>query len=338
MGARRQPLEFNITTAGVYDPTSVGWEMHERAEKVLRGEVEDPEFFAYIACADPTDDPFDEATWEKANPNYGISLKPEAVRKEAHDAQLMPSYYNTFLRYHLGIWTQQATRWIDMEKWNECGGTFDANTLAGRPCYVGLDMSNTQDITALVAVFPEDGYKVLCRFFVPDESIATRTKKDSVQYDTWARLSHITATPGGVVDRKAVTRAILQWSDEYDLRELWYDPWSAEAYCAELGEDYGVPVVACRQGFVSLNEPSKEFEKLVYSGELQHGDNPVLTWMAGHIVKREDSSGNIKPDKKESREKIDGIVALIMAVGAANKGGGGEWGIYDDSEPLVLGI
>lgn len=340
-GSRRQPLTWIITTAGLFDPESIGWQKHEHAVRVLRGEVEDDSFFAYIACADPEDDPFDEETWRKANPNYGVSVKEDYLAQQAEDAQKQPSFYNSFLRYHLNIWTQSESRWIDADKWAACGGPIDVAELEGRQCWGGFDMSNTNDLTALALVFPPeddpDGDWILLVYhWCPADSAQERSQRDGVMYTNWIREGYIEATPGNVVDYSRVKAAIAQITEPYAMQELWYDPWNSSQLTLELADDYGLNTLPCRQGFVSLNEPSKEFERLVYSGRLRHGDNPVLRWQASHITVKTDPAGNIKPDKGASREKIDGLVAAVMAIGAAKKAQQSIAGIYDDEGPMVI--
>ena len=337
LGSRDNALVWIITTAGEFAPQSIGYQEHQYAVGVLEGSMPDDNYFAFIAAADKDDDPFDKGTWEKANPNYGVSVRKEYIAQQARKAKNQPSFRESFLRYHLNLWVQAAERWLPTEKWMACGGEFDEDELVGQTCYAGLDMAKTTDVAALVYVFPAE-WRVLCRFFVPQEAVTRRSRADRVPYDTWSKLGLITATPGDVVDYKWVRRCILQDAEQFDLRELWYDPWNLTQFAVELQDEYGLEVIECRQGLASMNEPCKALERLVMSGDLQHGDNPVLTWMAANAVVRVDESTNIRPDKKRSREKIDGIVALAMAVGAANKGGGGEWDVYDDHEPLVISL
>lgn len=337
-GARRQPLTFIITTAGLYNPESIGWQKHDHAVKVLNGDVEDDAFFAFIACAAEDDDPFDEATWQKANPNYAVSKYPTYMEIEAGKAKAQPSAYNSFLRFELNIWTQAETRWLDAEAWKKCAGwQADPDELLGQLCYAGLDMSTTTDLTALALVFPEE-WKVLLYLWCPRESILKRAQADGAPYDAWTHDGILTATSGDAVDYSAVLDSIVTLSEQYAVQELWFDPWNASQMAQELAEQHGIHTVQCRQGFASLNGPSKAFERLLYSGELKHGDNPALNWMASHVAKKEDPAGNIKPDKSASSERIDGIVALVMGIGAATAAEQGVSGMYDDDDPLVLEI
>jgi phage terminase large subunit-like protein len=322
MGARRQPLSWIITTAGVYDPESIGWELHERATQVLDGVIEDDTFFAFIAAADEGDDFTDPATWAKANPNLGISVKLEYMAEQCDRAKTTPSYLNTFLRYHLNIWTQQRDRWIPIERWNECTRVVDESALLGRSCYGGLDLSATTDLTALALCFPQDDgfFDLVFRVWCPKDTIIRRSKEDRVQYDAWERSGWLIPTPGNVVDYAFVVAEIAALADRYQIEELAYDPWNATQTAIELG-DRGLLCVEFRQGYQSMSEPSKAFEKLVTSHKIGHatpkGINPLVRWALSNAAIKRDPAENIKPDKSSARGRIDPIVAAIMATGRA---------------------
>ncbi len=322
-GARRQALMLAITTAG-YDRQSLCWTQHEYTLKVLNGLIEDDSWFGIIYALDEDDDCFDEALWIKANPNLHVSKKIEDMRRLAARAREMPSALNSFLRLHCNIWTQSETKWISREHWDACGVAVDAAGLRGRTAYAGLDLSSTTDITALVLVFApqadEDRYQVLCRFFIPEEAMTERSHTDRVPYDAWVRAGYITATPGNVIDYEYVLAQIDEDMQAYDLPEIAFDRWGAsriQTQLAELGgEDF---LVQFGQGFASMSPPMKELEKIILGHKLAHGNNPVLNWMADNLVARTDPAGNIKPDKEKSLEKIDGMVALIMALDRATR-------------------
>lgn len=313
--ARRQPILFIITTAG-YDRQTVCWELHDYVQKILESSVEDDTTFGYIATIDKADDWRQVSSWKKANPNLDVSVKREDLERKARKAIEVPSAQNAFLRFHLDVWTEQAERWLDMAVWRRCGGAVDAEALAGRECFAGLDLSATIDLTALELVFPVDANvaDVLSFFWVPEESARQRTRRDRVLYDTWISQGHIEATEGDVVDYDVVRRRINELGERYNIREIALDPWNGRQLATQLGGD-GFEVVEIRQGFASLTSPTKALETLLRKGQLRHGDNPVLTWMASNVAVETDAAGNIKPSKKRSTEKIDGIVALIMAVG-----------------------
>ncbi len=331
MGARRQPLAFIITTAGVYDPESIGWELHERAQQILEGALEDDTFFAFIAAADEGDDFTDPAVWAKANPNLGVSLKRDYMAEQCERAKTTPSYLNTFLRYHLNVWTQQRERWIPIEAWNRCDRVVDPEALHGRRCWAGLDLSAKLDLTALVLCFPVDtGYDFLYRFWCPEDTILERAKKDRVPYDAWEREGWLVATPGNVVDYEFPKAALREFAKVYTIEEVAFDPWNATQTATDLQTD-GLTCVEFRQGFASMSEPSKEFEKIVVSQQCAHrtpkGINPVMRWMLSNVAVKRDPADNIKPDKSRAAGRIDGVVGSIMALGRAMvaQPAGGSW-------------
>lgn len=330
-GARRQPLELQITTAGVYDPTAIGWEMHEYARSVLECVFEDETFFAYIASADEGDDWTDPATWWKANPNLGVSVKWEYLEELAERAKRSPSFLNTFLRYHLNIWTQQLERWIPPDAWAQCDGAVDEEALQGRRCWVGLDLASTGDITAAVLAFPdgEGNYDLVARLWVPEDTVAERSSRDRVPYDAWVRDGWMLATPGNVTDYAFIREELSRLAGRYEIVEVALDPWNATQLAQELADD-GLLVVDFRQGYASMSPAAKEFERLVMSGRIRHGGHPVLRWMANNVAITQDPAGNIKPNKQRSREKIDGIVAAIMAIGRAMVSPGGGRSVYEE--------
>lgn len=337
-GARLQPLMLAITTAG-FNRQSICFETHDYVEKILDGVIVDDTVFGVIFTIDEDDDWEDEAAWAKANPNYGISVKLSYIRDLVDKAKQMPSALNAFLRLALDVWTQSETRWMDAERWASCGAMVDADGLRGRTCYAGLDLSSTTDVTALVLVFPPevdgDPYQILCRFWVPEDGMTKRVKKDRVPYDAWVRQGFMSTTPGDVIDYDFILHQIDQDAERYDLKEIAFDRWGATKLMTQM-EDHGHEIVQFGQGFASMSGPMKELEKLVLSQDLTHGGNPVLTWMAHNLVAREDPAGNIKPDKEKSTEKIDGIVALIMGLDRAirNKD---ETSVYEERGLRTVG-
>lgn len=315
-GARRQPLNVVITTAGIYNPEAIGWQLHDYAEKILERTFEDDSWFVWISAADKDDDPFARTTWEKANPNIGVSVYPAYLKDMAQKARDQPSFMNTFLRLHCNIWTQQADRWLQMHHWEACGEReVNEAELIGLDCFGGLDLSEKLDMTALVLAFERDGFwDLLCRFWAPEDTMVIRERRDRIPYSQWVREGWVSATPGNVIDYEFILAEITVLAARHNIVELAYDPWSALQMSLKLDEE-GMLTTPMRQGFASLSEPSKEFEALVVSGRIGHGHNPVLRWMANNVTVRHDPAGNIKPDKEKSTQKIDGIVAAIMAVG-----------------------
>jgi phage terminase large subunit-like protein len=280
-------------------------------------------FFGIVYTLDQGDDWEDERNWIKANPNLGISKKWEDMRAKARRAKEMPAALNAFLRRELNVWTQSETKWINLDHWKACGAAaIDAEALRGRACYAGLDLSSNIDITALVLVFPPakagELYQALCRFWIPQENILERVKHDRVPYDAWVRQGWLTTTPGNVIDYEFILAQIDRDAQAYDIKEIAFDRWGATKIQTQLMEksveDW---LVQFGQGFVSMSPPMKELERLILGHQLAHGNNPVLTWMADNLVAAQDAAGNIKPDKEHSREKIDGMVALIMGLDRA---------------------
>jgi phage terminase large subunit-like protein len=331
VGARRQPVTVAITTAGVYDPESICWEQHKYARGVLDGTIEDDSFLAVIYAADPADDYREPSTWAKANPGLGVSVKLDYLAAEAARAAAVPSYENTFRQLHLNQWTQQATRWIKLEHWSECAAQLP--DLSNALCYGGLDLSTTTDLSAFVLAFPGDPIRIIPHFWIPEAKLSDRG--DRVPYDAWKRAGYLTVTPGDVVDYDRIRADINELGRKYNIAEIRFDPWNATQLAGQLGEQDGFQMTQMRQGFVSMSAPAKEFERLVVGGLLEHGDSPVLNWMIGNVAVKVDPSGNIKPDKSKSAERIDGVVAAIMALSGVTAGEGGP-SIYQQRGLLMI--
>lgn len=331
-GARRQPLIFGITTAG-FDRQSICWQLNEYAQKVLDGVIEDDTFFGLIYSLDEGDDWQNEDVWCKANPNLGISKKLDDLRRKAARAKEMPSSLNSFLRLELNVWTQSETKWMNMTHWRQCGlHPIVTTDLQQRTAYAGLDLSSTSDLTAWSLVFPplpgDTLYRSITRFWLPEDNLQQRVHDDRVPYDAWAREGYITLTPGNVIDYDFIFAQIEADAKMFRLAEIAFDRWGAARVANEL-QKKGLTLVEFGQGFASMNPPMKELERLVLQHQLAHGNNPVLTWMADNVVALQDPAGNIKPDKAKSREKIDGIVALIMALDRAMRTRGSGISVYE---------
>ena len=311
-GARRQPLTVVTTTAG-YDRHSICYEIWDYAVKVRDRIIQDESFLPVIYAADPDDDWKDPATWRKAHPGLGVSVQEDYFAAECAKAQAMPSYENTFRRLLLNQWTESDVRWLGMDAWDKCGK--DLPNLDGLPCYAGLDLSTTTDITALVLAFPIGGMVHLLPFFwVPGDSILKRAKRDRVPYDVWQKQGHIEATSGNVIDYELIRARINELSERFHIKEIAIDRWNATQLATQLTGD-GFNIVAFGQGFASMSAPCKELEKRVLGCEINHGKNPVLRWMASNVSIEQDAAGNIKASKAKSTERIDGIVASVMSLG-----------------------
>ena len=243
---------------------------------------------------------------------------------------------------HLNEWTEQAERWIDLAAWDACAGPVALELLRGRPCFGGLDLSTTTDLTALAWVFPPGGdddlWRVLSRYFVPSENLRKRAERDRVPYDLWAAQGFIEPTPSNVVDYGAIEQRILADAVLFQIREIAYDPWNATHIALRL-QDQGATMIEFRQGFRSMAAPTRELEKLIVSKKLAHGGNPVTRWMAANVAVAQDPAGNLKPAKDKSTERIDGIVALIMALGRAMLPGEPPLtSVYEHRGLIILGL
>ncbi len=353
-GARRQPLIFEITTAG-HDRHSVCWQHHEFSVKALEGSIpaeSTDSWFAYIATIDPGDDWTDASVWIKANPSLSVTVKVEDLKRQVDEAREMPAQQNAIRRLRLNEWTEQVTRWLDMGVWDEGGpprGTSPAavkvemdalaERLEGRPCYGGLDLARVNDLSAFVLLFPPNGssekWTTLCRFWVPEEDILRRARRDRVPYDLWRDQGWLVATPGNTTDFAFIEQEILDLAGMCDLREIAFDRTFAGEIVQNL-QDEGLALVEFGQGFLSMAAPTAELERLSVSRALWHGGHPVLRWNASNVAVRQDPAGNIKPDKERSTERIDGISALINALGRAMVKGESERSVYEDRGFLVF--
>lgn len=338
-GSRRQALIWGITTSGA-DRHSLCFDLHDYTEKVLQEVVQDDAFFGLIYTLDEGDDWSNERNWVKANPNMGVSKKWDDMRRKAVMAKEMPTTLSSFLRRELNVWVQGSQKWMNLEKWKLCGQTtFDPASLTGRTCYGGLDLSSSLDVTAFALVFPplEPGepYKVLLRAWIPEENMRLRSRRDKVPYDAWVRAELLTTTPGDVIDYDFIIAQIVADAKQFNVAEIGFDRWGAAAVVQAL-QKHDLAVVEMGQGFATMSAPMKELERLVYAGKLAHNNNAVLTWMADNVVATKDSAGNIKPDKEKAVEKIDGIVALIMALDRATRGGDAAGSVYEEQEIRTL--
>jgi phage terminase large subunit-like protein len=329
---RASPLFIGITTAD-FNRESICNEWHDRACKVRDNGGDrmkpgyDPAFLPVIFETGIDDDWTDPAVWQKANPNLGVSVSLDYLERECQKAKENPAYQNTFRRLHLNQKTQQDQRAIDMEVW-AAGGLvkYTDESLLGRECFGGLDLASVSDITALVLLFPprdeREQWKTICRFWVPEHAAEERDRKDRVPYLSWVRTGLMTAHPGddGEVGNRLnydfIRKDINDLAKQYQIRSLGVDPWNATQLTLQLQED-GLPVVLFQQGMKSMTAPTKELLAMLAGKQLAHNGNPVLNWMAGNLATEEDAAGNLKPSKAKSTEKIDGMVALIMARGVS---------------------
>jgi phage terminase large subunit-like protein len=331
---RRQPLIVIVTTAG-YDKHSICHELYSHARKVLEGIIPDDSFFAYIAELDNADDWKNEKVWIKANPNLGISPKREGVADECQRAKDILAYQNTFRRFHMNQWTEQSTRAISLDHWKKCAGLIREDTEQGNACYLGLDLANITDLAAMAAVFPvwqddEFIYRVEMKFWLPTENLRARVEHDRVPYDLWAQQGWITLTEGNVIDYARIRQDINLYADRgHEVRQIACDEWNAVQLASQLQED-GFNVGTQRIGMRSIGDPTKQFLVLIRSHKIDHGNNPVLTWMASNVVTVTDAQESIRPDKEKSIERIDGIIAVILGLGRALLKEGEARSVYEE--------
>lgn len=315
-GARNQPLTLCISTAG-YDRHSILYELYAHARRVKENPSIDPTFLSILYEMEADADWTDIKSFRKCNPALGDFRSEEELQTAIDRAKQIPAQENALRRLYGNQWTEQASRWIALSAWDACRAPVDRASLRGRRCYVGLDLSTTKDLTAAVAVFPDDdgsGFAVLPAFFVPQDNIRERSNRDRVPYVEWARLGHLTATPGNVVDYEAVRRLIQAWGQEFNIHEIAFDPYNATDLVTRLQEQDGFTCVQIRQGFLSLSAPTKSLERAVLSRSIRHDGHPVLRWNIGNIAVETDPAGNLKLSKKVSTERIDGAAALVDAI------------------------
>ena len=330
--AREQPLFFIITTAG-NDKNSICYELHTKALDLMQGRKKDYTFYPVVYGLEADEDWTDEANWYKANPSLGHTIKIERVREAYQNAIENPAEENVFKQLRLNIWTSASIRWIPEQVYDKGNLPIDLDPLRGRMCYGGLDLSSTSDITALVLAFPprndDEKYILLPFFWLPEDTLELRCRRDHVLYDVWQKQGFIQTTEGNVIHYGFIEKFIERLGETYNIREIAYDRWNATQMVQNL-EDMGFTMVPFGQGFKDMSPPSKELFKLLMEGNIVHGGNPVLKWMAGNVVMRQDPAGNIKPDKEKSVEKIDGIVASIMALDRCIRNGKGSGSVYDE--------
>ena len=316
---RMQPLYFLITTAGT-DTQSICYETHQKAVDILEGRKIDPTFYPVIYGAKEDEDWTDPEVWKRSNPSLEITVGIGKVQVACDSARQNPAEENSFRQLRLNQWVKQSVRWMPMDKWDACSMPVDAEALEGRVCYGGLDLSSTMDITAFVLVFPpteeDEPFAVLPYFWIPEENIDLRVRRDHVPYDVWEKQGFLMTTEGNVVHYGFIEAFIEKLGEKYNICEIAFDRWGAVQMVQNL-EGMGFTVVPFGQGVKDMSPPTKELMKLTLEKKIAHGGHPVMRWMADNIFIRTDPAGNIKADKEKSTEKIDGVIALIMALDRA---------------------
>ena len=336
--ARQNPLHFIITTAG-NDRHSIAYELHTKAVDILEGRRVDPTFYPVVDGLKDDEDWEDEENWYKVNPSLGYIVDIERLRDAYREAKQNPADEVTFKWLRCNMWVSSTVAWIPDAIYMRGNESIEAASLEGRDCYAGLDLSSTGDITALVLIFPprdeNEKYVLLPYFWIPEETIPRRVKANSVPYDIWEKQGYILSTEGNVIHYDFIEKFIMYLSEKYHILEIAVDRWNATQMIQNL-EGEGFTIVPFGQGFSSMSAPTKEFYRLLMEGRIIHGGNPVLRWMAGNVVIDTDPAGNIKVTKAKSKEKIDGIVAAIMALDRCIRQEGQSGSVYDERGLLVF--
>ena len=318
-GSREQPILWIITTAGT-DLAGICYEVRTYLTKVLDrvDGLEDETFFGLIYTIDEDDDWTDPATWAKANPNFGVSVSPTDLERKYKKAAIMSAAQNNFLTKHLNVWCSADTAWMNMLFWNRCADLdLTLERFEGRPCWIGLDLASKLDINALIILFEEDGhYYVFLWSYLPEDTIE---QSSNSQYSGWEKDGRLIVTPGAVIDLDRIEEDIKDLATRFDVQEIAYDPYQATQLSTHLMEE-DLPMVELRPTVLNFSEPMKEVEALVVDGKLTHAADPVLTWMISNVVCHTDAKDNIYPRKERRENKIDGVVALIMAMNRAMAG------------------
>lgn len=314
MGARTQPLLWAITTAG-FDRSGICYEERSYVTKILGRVIDDEEYFGIVYTIDDADDWADPESWRKANPNWGVSVRPEAIEREARKAMQMASAQNNFLTKHLNVWVNADTAWMDMRAWDACADTsLSLEDFAGSDCILGLDLASKIDIADKIRLFEREGiYYLFAEHYLPERAVDVSSNS---QYEGWRREGWLTVTEGEVTDYDVIEDGIREDCSRFSVREVAFDPFQATQLAGHLLAE-GVPMVEMRPTVLNFSEPMKQFEALVLSGKLRHCGDPVLTWMVSNVVCHRDAKDNIYPRKERPEMKIDGVVAAIMALGRA---------------------
>lgn len=318
LGKRRNSLMVSITTAGV-DRTGICYEQRSIVTKILSRTINDESYFGIIYTLDPEDDWKSDAALSKANPNWGVSVRPEVIRALQAKAIATPSAENNFKTKHLDVWCNADVGWMDMKAWDACAGeSLDETDFDGEPCWIGLDLASTNDMTAKVKIFhrmvnSEDNYYLFGDYWLPRAAIE---RGKNSQYQGWEYLGYLHVNEGPVTDYALIRDSILEDCGRYEVQCVAYDPFQAVQLSKELSDD-GVPMVLCKQTVANLSDPMKQFQALVLDHRLHFNGDPVLTWMVSNVVCHVDAKENIYPRKDVPENKIDGVVAGIMALSRA---------------------
>ncbi|HAM57584.1 MAG TPA: hypothetical protein DCQ64_20105 [Candidatus Rokubacteria bacterium] len=349
-GARRQPLSFQITTAGD-DPVSPCGDQHDYACKILDQILDDETFFAFIAHADvedkdrgiPGDDWLDEAVWAKANPNWNVSIKPDDMRALARKAAAMPAAAATFKQKRLNLWVSATAPWLSVEGWLAGQTTWSADALEGRTCFVGIDLASKLDLCPLVFVFPPDethpGWALWPWVWTPADTLKDRARRDRAPYDIWVDQHYLLTTPGTRIDHGAIRQVLVAERDHVAIQQIGCDPWHADMLLEQLVNDDGFDreqVLEVPQTYAGMSSACQQFEAAVLAGQVDAGGSPLMAWCASNVVVQRDGKDNIYPVKKRSRGRIDPIVASIIGMSLAIRQVPPSSTAYDDHGLMVV--
>ncbi|MES2787633.1 MAG: terminase TerL endonuclease subunit [Pseudomonadota bacterium] len=322
--SRAQALIFMITNSGT-DKRTVCWEYHEYGAQVCAGQLVDDSFFAFICSLDILDDPFkDEGCWEKVNPSLAAGIPGlKYLREQVTQAQGMPSKEALVRRVNFCQWTEANSPWISADIWFGCksSAVLDLKEYHGRSGVAGLDLSSTQDLTALVMILDpvesDPVYRLIPFFWLPGDGLQSKADKDRVPYLAWRDAGHITALPGRAINKKAVLHRLSELCSQFDIREIAYDRWRIEDLKAMIDEE-GLslpPLSSFGQGFKDMAPAVDEFERLMLEQQILHDNNPVMTWNMANAVLDTNPAGDRKITKERATGRVDGAVAAVMAVG-----------------------
>lgn len=333
-GKRDNSLLWVITTAGS-NRAGICYEVRTFVSKLLDGVIQDDTQFGIIYGLDDGDAWDTEPALIKANPNWGISVRPEVLGPLQAKAMQLPSAINNFKTKHLNEWVNADTAWMDMRAWDACADSgLDLDAFEGQPCWIGLDLASKTDIAALVLVFPHpeiaDAYAVFGKYYLPEDTVSAAGNS---QYPGWMRTGRLTVTPGNVIDFGWIEADLTEMASRFGIQAVAFDPFQATQLSTRMLAE-GLPMIEVRPTVLNFSEPMKTLEALALQKKLAHDGDPVLAWMASNVVAHLDAKDNIYPRKERPENKIDGIVALIMAISRAIKPGDGI--VIDSSYELMV--
>lgn len=327
------------TTAG-RGQDNIAFDIYDYARKVARGDIDDEGFLPILFEPSPDADWRDEGTWRLANPGLDLGFPDiDGLRQLAREAENRPADREAFRQLHCSIWLDHsADPFVDASVYESCSGPVDLEEMKQWPCWLGVDLSSVSDLTVIVACWKDDEEHLFVRpfYFCPGENLRRRSERDKVPYTIWAEQGHITPTPGEVIDQGAVEDKVRWLCENYDVREIAFDPYLGQQIMGSLGED-GLPVVAMRQGSLTMGPAIRDLETAIVGGRMSHGGHPILRWNFSNVVVEMDKAGLKAFSKGKAREKIDGAVACAMAVSRAVNGDGGGC-VYNDETLRPNGI